>query len=102
MLLRVRRRLLRRELLRLRAFLSRWLGIGGQKGASTVAKGAASAVGRSGIGAAGKLVLPGGMPGEDFPYKYYSFEDIKEELMKAAQKEAAKVSDKTAETIKED
>lgn len=37
------------------SFLSRWLGVGGQKGASTLGKGAASAVGRSGLGAAGKL-----------------------------------------------
>lgn len=38
------------------SFLSRWLGIGGQKGASSVvARGAASTAARSGIGAAGKL-----------------------------------------------
>ncbi|MEK6900346.1 MAG: GTPase [Nanoarchaeota archaeon] len=49
-----------------------------------------------------KTDLPGGMPGEDFPYKYYSFESIKEELMKAAQKEAAKKAAIAAETVKED
>lgn len=37
------------------SFLSRWFGVGAQRGASTMARGAASTAARSGLGAAGKL-----------------------------------------------
>jgi len=43
-----------------------------------------------------KTDLPGGLPGEDFPYQYLSFEELNEELWKLAKKAA-----KEAEEAKE-
>ncbi len=41
-----------------------------------------------------KTDLPGGMPEEDFPYRYLSFEELKEELEKVAKKAAKEAEQK--------
>lgn len=47
-----------------------------------------------------KTDLPGGMPGKDFPYRYLSLEELKEEIEKMA-KRAQKENEKVSETAED-
>ena len=48
-----------------------------------------------------KTDLPEGVPGEDFPYKYLTFEELKEELRKLAKKAAKEAEEKAKEAARE-